>query len=111
MFPDGHLERRKIDQFERMTLLAVPPLSVPLVVVETTERINAMLARPLGVDLLRTLEPKDAEIFQAVSRFAPLSRLEEFAKELLASRADCRLLARLFPGDAMARLGLPGLAD
>lgn len=103
--------RRKIQEWEQFTLLPVPPDSVPSALSDQARSLEAMLAHPLNLELIRNARPEDAAVLQAVVRSAPNWQREALAVALLASPSDARHLERLYPDDVMARHGLPVLAD
>jgi hypothetical protein len=111
--PRGRLAsaRRRINDYERLTLVPLLPIFVPSATVEIAARLEAMLSRPVDLDLIQTARPEDAAILQAVARNAPLWQLEALAETLLKSPEGCRALERLFPKDIMGRHGLPVLAE
>ncbi len=116
---DGHAIRRgrlvaafrHIQGYERFSLLPVAPAFIDSAAAAVASQLEAMLAQPFDVALVRQTEPAGAAALQAVARLAPWSALRALADALLASPADCRHLARLFPDDLYAVHGLQALAD
>ena len=102
---------RHVQAFERFTLLPVAPAFIDSAAAAIAAQMEAMLARPFDIALIRQTEPEGAAALQAVARFAPHAALQALADALLASPADCRHVARLFPGDLYAAHGLPALAE
>ena len=116
---DGHAIRRgrlvaafrHIDAYERFTLLPVAPAFVDSSAAAVAAQLEALLARPLDIALVRQTEPGSADALQAVARLAPRAALQGLAEALLASPAECRHFARLFPDDPYGEHGLQALAD
>ena len=106
--PKGKLEiaRRTIKVSERFRLSPIDQRSLSAFVLETASTIEAMLARKLDVNLIRSLLPLDATNLQAVARLTPHSQLEALAAVLLDSVDECERFARLFPADIFAQSGL-----
>ena len=105
------LDHRKINLFQKLTLVTMQPIFVPTEVTKKASRLEAMLAMPFDLAMLGTVRPEDAAALQAVAHFASLSELRELSRVLMASPKDSRIFADLFPDEIMARHGLPALAD
>ena len=102
---------RAVAAYERFMPSAVPTIYVPAALLQLAARLEAMLAVPFGLPLIRAAEPQDGPLLQAICRLASFDDMERLAEALLASPEDCRRLAALFPNDIMAEHGLPVLAD
>ncbi len=103
-------DRVSILPYERFTLIPMGAEDVPPVAIDLARRIDAVFGTPLGVEAILAMPPEAAPILEAVARLAAPGELDALARALLAAPEACRKLARLFPQDLFATLGLPSLA-